>query len=800
MHSSSIHYRAALAGTFTALCLIALHLGIIVLLPDESARVTVSNLLIGLASLAVSVTALRAALAYRRQARPFFRLWLCIGLSFLMIAIGDALWIVYEQVLGIAPYPSAADIFYLLSYPFFAAGLLMLPWKFPSRQALLKTALDAVITIITAVVVYWNYIFGPTILAGTAGSWIELALAVAYPAGDLILIVGLIVALYRLPVYSGLNPLWMILVSMVVMIFTDSLFVYQTMLGTYKTAHLLDLGFTLSYTLTGLAALWFLAKFPPGKQMVTPAGKTTSRRSVPLAFLPNIWIVAAFGMLITHWQGNYPLGLEDLSIFVGSIALLVLVRQWVTVAETDQLTRELEYANRAMQLEIEERRRVQQRLWHDALHDALTGLPNRALFLDRLNHACEKNHRTRNSLNAVLFLDLDGFKVVNDSLGHLAGDQLLVITAQRLQQSVRSCDTVARLGGDEFVILLEDLQTPNEWKSIVSHIQRELAAPIHLDGQKVFISASIGVVLDAAAYERAQDVLRDADLAMYEAKSNGKARYEVFQPRMHTHALWRMSLENDLRQAVQNGEFILHYQPIFRLSTGTLAGFEALVRWQHPVRGLIAPDEFIPLAEETGLILPLGRLVLTMACRQAAIWRRAFPQLEIENTCVRVNISGVQLSQPDFVEQIAAVLTESGLPSQALALEVTETSALQDLENTGEKLRALHRLGVRTEIDDFGMGYSSLSYLQKLPVQAIKIDRFFIHNITHRDRLPDLMHMILLLARSLGIEAVAEGVETALQLEVLRKFGCDYAQGFLFSLPLTAAEVAQFLSQPVPAV
>lgn len=477
-----------------------------------------------------------------------------------------------------------------------------------------------------------------------------------------------------------------------------------------------------------------------------------------------------------------------------------MIRQWISINETEAVTRdlhialeqvnrqsrELEKANLEMQVEIAQRQQAEQRLWHDALHDSLTGLPNRAMFLDRLNHACHLSRRKTDVLNAVLFLDLDSFKVINDSLGHSTGDKLLVEVAKILQATVRSSDTVARLGGDEFVILLEGMGAPDEWKTIAERVQHSLAQPILVDGISVYTSSSIGVVTNTALYHRSEDLLRDADLAMYQAKSNGKAHYELFHEMMLDRMHERLVIENELRRAITEAHIVLHYQPIYSLADRRLVGFEALARWLHPTRGLLPPSEFIPTAEETRLILPLGQLVLRTACRQAARWvARATGQ----RFHIQVNIASLQLTQPDFTTMVAQVLAETGLPPERLVLEVTESSALEQMQSTAEKINFLNELGVRMEIDDFGTGYSSLSYLSRLPMHAVKIDRSFVHQIDGPDDLPDMVRAIFILVNNLGIDTVAEGVENHIQLSVLKDLGCRFAQGFFLSPPLTVEEI-----------
>ena len=440
--------------------------------------------------------------------------------------------------------------------------------------------------------------------------------------------------------------------------------------------------------------------------------------------------------------------------------------------------------------DITARRAVEDQLRHDALHDALTGLPNRHLFMERLARAVLQERRREGYLFAVLFLDLDRFKVVNDSLGHTVGDELLVAVAGRLRNSVRETDTVARFGGDEFAVLLDDIGAVEDAVRAADRMQQALTSPVSLSGYEVFTSASIGIALSSTAYGRPDHLLRNADMAMYRAKAAGDGRHELFDRAMHALALTRLQMETDLRRGVEREEFGLAYQPIVDLRTGRISGVEALLRWHHPERGWIAPHDFVPTAEETGLILPLGRRVLADACRQLRGWQAATHAAS--GLSLSVNLSVRQFSQADLVEQVRQALDESGIEPALLRLEITESVVVDNLEAAAATLGRLRALGVRVYLDDFGTGYSSLSSLHRLPIDALKVDRSFVSRIGEGGG-EQMVGTVATLARNLGVSVVAEGVETAAQLTAVRALGCEYAQGFLFSEGVDAGALLALL-------
>ncbi|MCC5650279.1 EAL domain-containing protein [Nostoc sp. XA013] len=438
-------------------------------------------------------------------------------------------------------------------------------------------------------------------------------------------------------------------------------------------------------------------------------------------------------------------------------------------------------------LNITEQKQTEAQLIHDVFHDSLTGLPNRALFVERLEQALALTKRHSDYRFAVLFLDVDRFKVINDSLGHIIGDQLLTALARRLERCLRAGDTVARLGGDEFTILLDDIKDLNDVKNVANRINVALTGAFNLGGNEVITTVSIGIALGTSTYNLSEELIRDADIAMYRAKALGKARYEIFDFSMYTQAAELLQLEMDLRRAIERQEFQVYYQPIVLLETYQIIGFEALVRWQHPEHGIISPEKFIPLAEETGLIVPIGYWVLREACRQMRAWQLKFPTNP--PLSISVNISSKQFFHPNLIEEIRQILLDSGLEGSSLKLEITETVLMKNSDSATAMLLELQQMNIQLHLDDFGTGYSSLSYLHHFPFSALKIDRSFVINIGANGENLEIVQAIISLAQSLNINVIAEGIETIEQLTQLKIKKCNNAQGYIFSQPLDSKSV-----------
>ena len=442
--------------------------------------------------------------------------------------------------------------------------------------------------------------------------------------------------------------------------------------------------------------------------------------------------------------------------------------------------------------DVTDRKTAEAQLAHDAMHDALTGLPNRARFLEELTVSLAKARRKPAHLFAVLFLDLDRFKVINDSLGHAVGDDLLSSFGRTLRGWLRPGDLVARLGGDEFTILLDGMESTDDATRVAERIEAGLRQSLKVGEREVFASVSIGIALSTSGYERPEDVLRDADLALYRAKAAGRGRYALFDVEMHARAMAHLQLETDLRRAVEKHEFRIAYQPIVELGSRRLLGFEALLRWQHPARGLVGPADFLEVADETGLMVPIGRWCLREACAQLGRWRSGQP--EAAHLTMSCNLSSRQLLHPQIVAYVKEALDNAGIEASRLRLEITESVIMENAEAAAIRLKELRELGVQLDMDDFGTGYSSLSYLQRFPLHAVKIDRSFIERMRGGQN-AEIVKAILTLGRNLGLEVIAEGVETGEQDQLLVQMGCPSAQGYLFSHPVPAEGAAKLIER-----
>jgi len=691
--------------------------------------------------------------------------WRWLAASMVCTVAAEALIVWYEARSAIAPFPSAIDVCYLLSYPVFVVGLLRFPTSVQSRAGRVRLLVDAATIAVGAASVVWFLVIGPTLADGHQ-PLLNGVVASAYPVGDVVQLFAAAYVLLRAPAAATRRALGLLVAGLAFNVVGD-VAVSSILLHAGDSFDLLiSVAFLIGvglYALAASAGRTTDSRAPSSTVDLIARGPRVSRARwapyVAPAVVLGLSVGAQFGAPLYQRVG--------LAVCAAVAAALVLLRQYL--AQRDLLI-------------------AQGLLSHRAAHDALTELPNRVLVLDRAEQLLARARRDNHPV-AALYLDVDGFKQINDTFGHAAGDELLRAVAARLSGVVRDSDTVGRMGGDEFVVLL-DAPTLDVGPELVAERMLEvLRQPINLEaagGRSVVVTISIGIAVaqDASAHE----MLRDADMAMYAAKQAGKDRVAVFESSMQTAVQDRLLLEMDLREAVEDDQLFLLYQPTVNLQSGAITGVEALARWQHPTRGVVTPDLFIGLAEDAGLIVPIGRWVLGEACRQAAEWRAAGREIGMS-----VNVSGRQLDDERIVDDVAHALAESGLDGGALTLEVTESVLMRDADATARRLRALKELGVRIAVDDFGTGYSSMAYLRQFPVDALKIDRSFISAISESKESEALVHTLVALGKTLDLETLGEGIEQPAQLRNLQAEQCDSGQGFLFAHPLAPAEVERML-------
>ena len=839
-----------------------------------------------------------AILSWRASRHPALgqrtrRAWMLLAGASMCIFVSDACQIYYEVVIGTEQMGVWVDGISLMAYPLWVWGFMAFPAAPRERSERAKFWLDVATVLLGGAMLSWYIVMRPT-AAGARTDLATLLLSLAYPVGDLVLLLGAATILARSPAESSRRALHLLIGAAVLQFVADLAYGHMRLAGSYRAGDSIDAVWLASGALFALAARvqWVVASRPHVVKDVD-TGKVPRVRILPYAS-----VAAGVGLLlfVSHPVWGQELG----QVILGTLGLTALVvgRQIVAARDNARLVTERVrqdarfrslvqnasdlvtvvdathhvvfqsssvarlFGHQPSELEgvplaelahpddvaaiqvflqrtvagagalvplqwrmwhrdgtwravesigmsllhdssvrgvvlntrdVSERTALEAQLTHQAFHDPLTGLANRALLRDRADHALTRATRRGQPPLALLFLDLDNFKTVNDSLGHSAGDALLEEAARRLLACVRASDTVARLGGDEFAIFVEDPADDGGCTLVAERIVTSLARPFTIAGREVFIGASLGIAT-ALDGDGADDLLRNADVAMYMAKTRGKGRYERFAPEMHAMALERIELETDLRHAIEHQQLVLHYQPIVILETGDITGLEALVRWQHPSRGLLPPAQFIGLAEETGLILPLGAWVLRTACHQAEQWRKR--RGAAAPLAITVNVSGRQLQSPQFIDEVRSALADSGLEPHALILELTESVLTDQTETVLATLRALKAVGIRLAIDDFGTGYSSLSYLQRFPIDILKIAKPFVDEVTEGTNGTNgraLAQAVITLGTTLAVRTIAEGIEMPQQLARLQELGCDLGQGFHFSRPVPSAELEALL-------
>lgn len=759
-----------------------------------------------IASAFIPMNGLTALLAWRGAARAPAHSGVRRALPLVGLAV---LWVFVANVVSLglfgnhgAPNDSWVNFLYLLPYPCLLGALLALPRARRVRSEWRKFAFDAAVVLVGGGLAAWHLVVVPTLSGG--GTPLGRFFDAAYPAGDIAVGFGLISAVLRRPPDGRRAAL--LLGGIAVYLVSDLANQLVTQQVGIMGVQWSDVTFMLAYCVMAWACVRY-AQLPATEpaQRTSDGARTpddTRGLAQPFSVLPYASLALCDALLLVEAFKHPRAPWAALAAGTAVLMVLVALRQATAVRENARLVG-AEFAS--------EREALEAQLIHQAFHDPLTGLANRALFIDRVAHALTRCTRSGQTL-AVLFLDLDNFKMVNDSLGHAAGDTLLIAAAVRLVACVRTSDTVARLGGDEFALLIEDATADMSATTAAERITTALREPFAIEGKEVFVSASVGIAVSgdepgkSPADGTAADLLRNADMAMYTAKSRGKARYETFERRMHWEALDRLELEGDLRRAVEREELVLLYQPIVELRTGAIVGAEALLRWHHPRRGVLYPSQFVPIAEETGLIVPIGAWVLKQACQRALTWEeQARAGLFFTLT---VNVSGHQLQHPELLTSVREALATSELSASALVLEITESALMHHTHTMLERLTALKAVGVRLAIDDFGVGYSSLSYLQRFPLDILKIAKPFVDDVGGDSVMgvvpqPALARAIIALSRTLGLQTIAEGVEVRGQVDALLALGCELGQGYYFAKPLTAealsAAIAGTAVQPLPA-
>jgi diguanylate cyclase (GGDEF)-like protein len=737
--------------------------------------------------------------------------WGVLAFSLFLFTLGDGLWAALELFFHSTPFPSIADGPYLLFYPFFLAGIALLPSKRVGFTEWIKRTLDLSIVMAAATLGVWIFIIGPIIGPQLKMLNLEILITIAYPLGDLILIFAVLVLIYYRSKTFNLGPVVILTCGLLMMILTDIIFSYQSLTEMYISGGILDLGWISSTLLIAFAGIYqgVSIQTDNDETFLMKDNMTAIRKILTqvVAYMPYVWVAVSFYLLQRYHNIRNIIDPNILFTGVGAIFGLVIIRQIIVFNENNRLLAslmtsieqvnlqvdELNKANQKFQQESVKRKRIEEQLSYESLHDGLTGLANRVLFMDRLRNALEITKLESLVQYSVLYLDINNFKAINEGIGHSSGDQVLIEFSRRISNSIRTFDTAARFGGDEFILLLEYTQEENSTIELVDRILSHLQQPYYLKNKEISLTCSLGVILDISDYNNSEDIIRDMDIALYRAKEKGKSQYEVFTLEMRTSAMTRLELDGDLRNSISNGELFLVYQPIYSLEQNQIEGVEALVRWRHPLRGLVMPSEFICFAEDSGFIIEIGDWVLRDACKQLKKWHLAFPNQR--NLSVNVNISGVQIKQSDFVDKVKNILNETGVNPHSLILEITESAFIENQLIINRLLSDLRKIGVAFAIDDFGTGYSSLGYLKNLSVDSIKIDKSFIDDIVDDKKGYEIVKTIIQMAQELGIKTVAEGIETSQQLLNLQSLACTFGQGYLLSKPVNVEHIVKILQE-----
>ena len=752
----------------------------------------------------------------RRVQPGLYKSWFGFTVALGLLLACVITWGAAEIILGRSGHVSTGSTFMILANVALLWGISQIPRRPQTRLQNIRQTLDTMTTYIGTLLLVWMLWIKP-LLSRAHFDVNGFVVILIYLFLHLTLIVAVLSALARAQSIQPRRPLFLLAVALVCLFLADIAMALQNPFRGFQPDEVAICLYLGAVVLACSAAVAQAIEVNGGQSQQQHRSRFQSRycAAVRIALPPVILFFTYISMIFSH-RGEHHDWADLIAIGIAVMFILVSVRQILTLMENGNLTfalrkeltehqlarKELQLANETLEQHVTERtkelvilneqlRENEGKLRFDAFHDKLTGLPNRAAFIHHLESALQVSQRDPSYRFAVLFLDFDGFKIVNDSLGHWLGDELLIALAHRLREDIPVGNLVARLGGDEFLVLLEHFVDECEPLEIAEHIQQTLRRPFEIRDYRLYTSASIGVVLKDEFHTTAGDVLRDADIAMYKAKENGKARCVVFDTAMRAKAVARLKLENALRNALARNELSLAYQPICNIPDQKITGFEALARWHHPEHGFVSPSEFIPIAEETGLIIPLGEWVLEEACRQLKQWQDQ--SVVAADLTMSVNISAHQLYQGDLTEVVTRILREVGLAPTALKLEITESIFMEDVETAIATFSHLRALGVQLQVDDFGTGYSSFNYLYRLPIDTLKIDKSFIDLLNLGGQHVEIVRAIAALAHNLQLTVIAEGVETEEQLRYVEQLACEQVQGYLISKPLPQDAATAFI-------
>lgn len=757
-----------------------------------------------------------------KQHQPrLYRSWQLMSLSMYVLAVATALWLLLKIFFPEQANPALGIVVTLIANLIFAWGISMMPQVKQTKLQLARQLIDSATVFIGSVLLPWLLWVGPSTAQFTP-SFETIVIWMIYPICNCVVLGITILLLFQPRSLQPRGPLFFLGLSVFITISTDLQFAQQLGARGHVAGGINDYLWLATAVFAAMGAALHGRALTDGLPNPAEASVENWILYALRIALPPLTLLATYLAMVWNHDAQHTFSYQLMAgsiavmfILVGTRQLLTLIENFTLatalraeLAERQRTQTELQRTNQLLEQRVAERtvelatlndqlRQNEQKLRFDAFHDKLTGLPNRAFFLNQLELAMQLARTQPDAQFAVLFLDFDGFKVVNDSLGHWLGDEFLVALARRLETIVGTDELVARLGGDEFVVLLQHAVDGVAAKRYAQQIQQQLRQPFDIHGYRLFTSASIGIVLYDDVYTAAVDILRDADIAMYRAKEEGKARCSIFDTTMRAHAMMRLQLENELRSALIAKTLHLVYQPIWDLANQRLVGFEALARWHHAERGWIPPSEFIPLAEETGLIIPLGEWVLEEACYQMKQWHdQVGPLLAgAAPLTISVNISAHQFHQTDLALLVEQILHKFAFPATCLKLEITESSFMEDIDTAVNAFTRLRALGVQLQLDDFGTGYSSFSYLHRLPINTLKIDQTFIRRLDSNGQNSEIVRAIATLAHNLQMNVIAEGVETKEQLSQVGLLGCEQVQGYLIARPLDVHAAEQFIKQ-----